>query len=153
MILWIILVLPWFSLFFVHRKTIKRFMPVTIFSCFLMSIIFQIAYHYEWWTIHISIVPWGYITDVSFAYGIFAMGTFWVFRLTSHRILLFLLANIIMDFLLSYVVIKSFLLKFGVAEFKNISPFQYFLITVFISLILYAYHKWQEKIFVNHDES
>lgn len=51
-------------------------MPVTIFTSLLMTIIFQIAYTYKWWTIQEQIVPWGFMIDVSFAYGIFTVGTF-----------------------------------------------------------------------------
>jgi hypothetical protein len=88
-ILFIAFLFPRLSLFFISSKTIKRFMPVTIFTCLLMTIIFEIAYTYKWWVIHQYIVPWGYMIDVSFGYGIFTVGTFWIFRLASHKFVLY----------------------------------------------------------------
>lgn len=77
MLLYLLLFLPWITLGLANKQTIKRYMPVTIFSSFLMTILFQVAYQYDWWTIHKYIVPWEYMIDVSFAYGVFAVGTFW----------------------------------------------------------------------------
>ncbi|AVD54498.1 hypothetical protein CKF96_02945 (plasmid) [Priestia filamentosa] len=53
-VLFICLILPWFTLFFASSRTIKRFMPVTIFTCFLMTIIFQIAFFSKKKTIYIT---------------------------------------------------------------------------------------------------
>jgi hypothetical protein len=51
-ILFVTFLLPWLSLFFASKETIKTYMPVTIFTSLLMTIIFQIAYTYEWWVIY-----------------------------------------------------------------------------------------------------
>lgn len=78
-ILYISLFLPWFTLLFAKKQRIKKYIPVIILTCLLMTIIFQIAYQYNWWVIHTYIVPWGYMIDVSFAYGLFPVGTFGFF--------------------------------------------------------------------------
>ncbi|MCP1161278.1 hypothetical protein [Bacillus infantis] len=145
-ILFVISLLPWISLFFVSKKTIKRYMPVTIFTSFLMTIIFQIAYTYKWWVIYEYIVPWGYMIDVSFAYGVFAVGTFWIFILTSHNLKLYLIVNLIMDVVMCYITLP-FLNKMGIAEYKNISPWQYLLVIYGLSLMIFVYHNWQKQIF------
>lgn len=145
-ILFIIFLLPWLTLFFASSKTIRRFMPVTIFTCLLMTIIFQIAYTYKWWVIHKYIVPWGYMSDVSFIYGIFSVGTFWIFLLTFHKFLWYTVVNLIMDVVMSFIVLPSLSLL-DIAEYKNISPWQYFLVTYGLSFVIYFYHKWQEKFF------
>ncbi|MFP7416852.1 hypothetical protein SFC65_25140 [Priestia filamentosa] len=145
-ILFIFLILPWFTLFFASSTTIKRFMPVTVFTCFLMTIIFQIAYIYNWWVIEAYIVPWGYMTDVSFAYGIFAVGTFWIFRLTSHNFLWYTVINLIMDIVMSFIILPLLSLL-GVAKYKNITFWQYALVIYGLSFVIYFYHKWQKKIF------
>ncbi|WP_175989174.1 hypothetical protein [Bacillus sp. Marseille-Q1617] len=145
-LLFIGFLLPWFSLFFAKPHTIRRFMPVTIFTCLLMTIVFQIAYTYDWWEIHEYIVPWGYMIDVSFAYGLFAVGTFWIFRFTCHRFQLYLLVNIIMDVFMCYAALPL-LDVLGIASYQNITPWQYLLVIVGVSIIIYFYHKWQEKVF------
>jgi hypothetical protein len=145
-LLFIGFLLPWFTLFFARSETIRRFMPVTIFTCLLMTIVFQIAYTYDWWEIHEYIVPWGYMIDISFAYGVFAVGTFWIFRFTYHRFSLFILINFILDAFTCYVALPL-LTILGIAEYKNIAPWQYLLIIFSLSFIIYYYQKWQEKIF------
>lgn len=145
-ILVLLLILPWLTLFFMKKESIKRFMPVTIFSMLIMSIVFQIAYTYKWWVIYQYVVPWGYLVDVSFAYGIFAVGTLWIFRLTSHRFRLYVLTNLVMDALFAFVVFPL-LRILHVATVKNIEYWQYFLVIFGLSFLLYGYHKWQETIF------
>lgn len=140
------LLLPWFTLFFATSDSRKKYMPVTIFTSLLMTIIFQIAYTYKWWVIHEQIVPWGYMIDVGFAYGVFAVGTFWIFKLTSHKFILFVIVNLIMDALMAYLVLPL-LGKLEIAEYKNISPTHYLVVIFTLSFIIYGYHKWQEKIF------
>ncbi|BCB03592.1 hypothetical protein [Bacillus sp. KH172YL63] len=147
LILFIAFLLPWFSLFFASSKTIKRFMPVTILTCLLMTVIFQIAYTYKWWIIHEYIVPWGYMIDVSFAYGIFAVGTFWIFRFTSHKFLVYTVVNFIMDVFMSFAALPLLSLL-GIAEYHSISPWQYLLVIYGLSFVIYGYHKWQETIFI-----
>ena len=144
--LFIAFFLPWFSLFFASSKTIKRFMPVTILTCLLMTIIFQIAYTYKWWIIHQYIIPWGYMIDVSFAYGIFAVGTFWIFRFTSHKFILYTTVNFLMDAFMCFAALPLLSLL-GIAEYDKISPWQYLLVIYGLSFIIYAYQKWQETIF------
>jgi hypothetical protein len=84
--------------------------------------------------------------DTSIAYGAFAVGTFWIFRFTYHRFSLFILINFIMDVIMCFAALPL-LNVLGIAEYKNIAPWQYLLVIFGISFIIYFYHKWQEKAF------
>ncbi|ALC90582.1 hypothetical protein AM500_12885 [Bacillus sp. FJAT-18017] len=140
------LIVPWFSLGFTTSANRKKYMPVTIFGALIMTVVFQIAHQYDWWVIKKSIVPWGYMSDVTFIYGLFAVGTFWIFRFTSDKFPMFIILNAVMDSLMSFVILPL-LGTLGIAHYKNISPWQYFLVIFGISFLLWIYHKWQEKIF------
>lgn len=146
LLLLLALILPWLTVVFLNKNLVRRYMPVTIFTCLLMTIVFQIAYNYKWWTIDSYIVPWGYMIDISFAYGIFAVGTFWIFVLASNNFRIFLIVNLIMDAFLCFVVL-GLLERLGVTTLVNIHKWQYFIVTFILSLIIYVYHLWQEKIF------
>jgi len=145
-ILFAALILPWFTLLFTNPRTRKKYMPVTIFTSLLMTIIFQIAYTYKWWIIYEQIVPWGYMIDVSFAYGIFSVGTFWIFKWTSHKFMLYTIVNLIMDVIMAFITLPI-LSVLGIATYKNISPWQYFLVMFGLSFVIYGYQKWQQKIY------
>ncbi|KMJ55429.1 hypothetical protein AB685_27265 [Bacillus sp. LL01] len=145
-ILFVTFLLPWLSLLFASKETIKTYMPVTIFTSLLMTIIFQIAYTYEWWVIYQYIVPWGYMSDVSFTYGIFAIGTFWIYVFTSHKFPLYVGVNLVTDAAMAFGVLPL-LGVMGIAEYKNILPGQYFLVIFALSFVIYVYHKWQKGIF------
>ncbi|WP_197431686.1 hypothetical protein [Lentibacillus sp. JNUCC-1] len=139
-----LLILPWFTLLLSDSKTRKTYMPVTVFTTLLMTIIFQIAYTYKWWVIHKQIVPWGYMIDASFVYGLFLIGTFWIFALTSHRFLLYTIVNLAMDAVMAFGVLPL-LGVLGIAEYRNISAWQYFLVIYALSFVIYAYHRWQQS--------
>lgn len=141
------LVIPWLTLFFMENY--KRYVPVAIFTSLIMTIVFEIAYTYKWWIIHEHILPWGYITDVSFAYGLFAVGTIWIFYLTFHKFWIYVLTNLSFDILMAYVGL-NILQILGVATIKNITEWQYFLVMFFVSFIIYGYQLWHEKIFVQN---
>lgn len=141
------LVIPWLSLFFMKKDSIKRYMPVTILTSLIMTIIFQIAYTYDWWTIHTYIVPWGYMIDVSFAYGIFLIGTLWIFYFTAQNFWLYIATNLAMDAIFAFVVLKFLLPWAHVATYVNIRAWQYWLVMFGVSLVIYGYHHWQMGIF------
>jgi hypothetical protein len=102
--LWTSLVLPWISLVFIKKETIKRYMPVAIFVSLLVTIIFEMAHVFKWWVMLDGLAPWGYITNVSFVYGTFLVGTIWIFYFTFHNFWLYLVTNIAIDGLFAFVL-------------------------------------------------
>ncbi|GLG01234.1 hypothetical protein Alches_12730 [Alicyclobacillus hesperidum subsp. aegles] len=152
MLLWLLLVLPWVTLVFLDKDTVKRYMPVTIFTCLLMTIIFQIAYTFKWWTIYQYIVPWGYMIDVSFAYGIFAVRTLWIFHLTSHKFCLYVITNVVIDAFFAFIALAIMLPSFGIGAYNLLQPWQYFLVIFALFFIIYGFHIWQQGIFKAPEE-
>jgi len=43
-ILWVMIIVPWLSLFFLQIYSIKRFMSVAIFASLLVTVVFELAY-------------------------------------------------------------------------------------------------------------
>ncbi|MDQ0858780.1 hypothetical protein [Bacillus sp. V2I10] len=73
------------------------------------------------------------------AYGLFSVGTMWIFILTYKYFLHYITANIIMDAFLCFIGL-SLLTRLGIATFK-IGFWLYFLIVFTISFIIYSYQK------------
>lgn len=145
-ILWTILAGSWLTLFFMRRDTIKRYFPVALFMALIVTIIFEIAYVRQWWEMMEWIVPWGRITNVSFVYGSFFVGTMWIFALTYRSLGLFLLVNLVIDGLQAFVL-SPFLFEGRWYRLVNMNSFQVFLLMFGTSVVLYMYQGWQERIF------
>jgi hypothetical protein len=152
-ILWGMLIIPWLSLFFLHKHSVKRFMPVAIFASLLVTIIFEMGYTFNWWIVEEKIVPWGSITSVPLTYGVFIPGTIWIYHFTFHKsFFVYILSNAIADALYAFVGLRV-LIFFGIYELKNMGHFGIFMLMMLLAVIIYIYQKWQDTIMIKHEES
>ncbi|RTE09347.1 hypothetical protein [Paenibacillus whitsoniae] len=144
-LMWGMLIIPWLSLFIMKPASIRRFMPVAIIGALLVTIVFEIAHAFRWWTIFDKaiIVPWGYITNTAYVYGFFLIGTLWIFKLTYHKFWLFLLTNLVIDGMFQFGMDPLFE-RAGFYRFEHITHWQVFFIMISIALLLYLYQMWQE---------
>lgn len=148
-LLWSMLIAPWLSLFAANKKTIKRFMPVSILSALLVTIAHEAAYSLDWWAIENYIVPWGFITNISLAYGLFAVGTFWIFNFTYGSLLAYVLLNAAVDGLW-LIFVPPLLEQADIFRFVNLDAWQLFLICMALAYVLYGYQVWLESMI--HDD-
>ena len=140
------LILPWLTLIFINKYYIKRFMPVAILASLLVTIVFEIGYVYDWWKVQVELSPWDRITSVPLTYGVFLVGTIWIFRFTFERNLrLYIIANILTDGFYSFIVL-NILIKFGIYKLVNMGNLGIFMLMLLIALIIYPYQKWQDSI-------
>ena len=145
-ILFAMLILPWLTLFLLKRYSIKRFMPTAILGSLLVTIVFEIGYVYEWWKIQEKITSWDVITSVPLVYGVFLVGTIWIFHFTFERkFIVYMLANIFMDAFYSFIALKV-LISLGIYKLVNMGSLGIFLMMSIIACIIYAYQKWQDGI-------
>lgn len=144
LILWLLLIVPWFTLLFMKKEGIKRYTPVTIFTSLLVTIVYEIAYTYKWWDILVTIVPWGDITNVSYAYGIFFIGTMWIFYLTYDKLWIYLITNIVVDGIDAFLV-RQFMESRNIIHYVNINKLNLFFVMFGLSLIAYIFNVWYEK--------
>ncbi|SHK49445.1 hypothetical protein SAMN05443507_1153 [Alicyclobacillus tolerans] len=150
LILWTMFISSWLTvLLFMDRASLKRYMPVTLFTCFVMSNIFIIAFHYHWWSIQQSIVPWGYVINVSFAYGLFPVTVLWIYYFTSHRFWQYVGVNLVIDWIYVYLIFDRVLPWLKIAKFRLMQPWQYYLIVFGLSLLIYLYDAWQKQIMLS----
>jgi len=145
LLLWIAWLVPWFSLLFLKQDVVKRYMPVSVFTALLVTIVFEIAYALRWWELTEWIVPWGFITNVSFVYGLFVVGTIWIFYFTYRNFWLFLAVNAAVDALQAFVFDGLF--EGRVYRLVRVNDFHVFLLMVGIAFVIYGYQRWQEGIF------
>ena len=145
LILWLILIIPWLSLLFMNKHATRRFMPVAILASLLVTIVFEMAYTFNWWTVEKAILPWGHINSIPLTYGVFLIGTIWIFHFTFDRSFwVYLIVNLLTDAIYSFIIL-NILIQFGIYELHAVKNFGIFVLMTIISLIIYAYQKWQDE--------
>lgn len=145
LILWGILIIPWLSLLFLKKETVKRYMPVAIFTALLMTIYNELAFTYKFWVLKVEIFP-QVITAVPFVYGAFVAMVIWIFHFTYPRFWVFFVTNVIADFLFAFPL-NAFFEAIGLYKLINHNSWILWGAFVALSVVIYGYHAWQEGIF------
>lgn len=146
-ILWLMLIVPWLSLFFLKTYSIKRFMPVAIFTSLLVTIVFELAYTFDWWTVIKDVVPWEHITSIPLIYGAFLPGTIWIFHFTFDRSFwVYIITNVIVDAFYAFVLLTVLIRFFDIYKLEKMSEFGIFILMIIIAVIIYFYQRWLESI-------
>jgi hypothetical protein len=136
------------NIIFLNKEQVKRFMPVGILASFLMVLYNLVAYNEKHWIIKVHILPWLKPSFEPFVLGTFLVTTIWVFHFTYQRFSIYLITNIVLDFMFAVFPLPYLLQKkLGIYELVNITPWGRFLIFVIFSIVIYGYQKWQEEIF------
>lgn len=139
------------SLLLLKKDTVKRFIPVAIFTALLMTIYNDVADSLKWIVIKENVVPW-VSTFIPFVYGAFLVATIWIFSFTYGRFLVYLLTNIVADFIFMFLV-SSWYESLGLYEFVNRSRWNIFVDLALISVVIYGYQRWHEGILENRGEN
>jgi hypothetical protein len=138
-LLWGSVVLAWLSTLFLKREEMRRYMPVALFCSLAFAFIFEMGISLQWWAVTESSFP--LINIPVFIYGPYLIATIWIFKYTYGRFWLYLVTNIVLDYVLVFFLIDWFI-KRGV-WIAYISYFQGVLITTALAILLYGYQMWQ----------
>jgi len=148
-VVWSMLVVPWFTLFFMKRHLIKRYLPVTLFTALLVTYYHQLGYTQEWWVVNVNIGAFTSFTPSIF--GSYFVGTLWIFALTYGNFKLYFITNLIIDAIYVFVIKVILLLNLGILEDVVAPNGHRFFVYFIFAIIIYGYQKWQEGIF-NEDD-
>jgi len=138
------LILPWISIVFLPKKSLKHYLPVSLFASLLVTGMCLLAVPYKWWVVNGG---WKVklLNDGSFIFGPFLVGTLWIFHFTFGNLKRYFGVNLIMDILfsfpLSYLFQKLKLFKLVNFRLKHI-----FFSFIMFSLIIYAYEVLTKRI-------
>lgn len=151
LVLWGMLVIPWFSLILMNRTSLKRYTPVAILSMLLVTVVQEIAYAFNWFVNLEKIVPWGNITNVSLVYGMFAVATYWIFYFTYGAFWVYVLVNAIVEGIW-LIAIPPLFARWHILQL-NVSAWVLFAASIATAFVLYGYQSWQDKIFQKGSDS
>lgn len=133
----LVFVMSWVSLIFYPKKSIRKYLPVTILAGYIVLITNTLALAFKWWTNkggHKIRV----LHEFCFLFGPYVAGTLWIFHLTFGKFRRYFFTNLMMDSLLAFSLKKMFSF-FGVVKFVNFKPRYIFYLSFGSSLLLYAF--------------
>ena len=140
---WAIFILPWFLLIFLDKNKVKRYMPVTLLSIVLVLLCVQLGRNLGWFYVTPSIVLFNGASAYSF--GVFAVGTLFIFYFTFKRFWLYFVTNLVLDIFQIFVV-RPFNIKLGLEKEGSFTNWQTIMLMTFIALLLYGYQLWQDDV-------
>lgn len=143
-ILWALLILPWFSIFFVKKETLKRFMPTAFLAVIISVIVVEVGVTLKWWIFKEYAYP---LRSPSYIFSLNPLITIMIFRFTYGRFWLYLATDTVFNLGFSYLYIGYFLVSRGILQYLERGPLFVTLITTITGVLIYYYQGWQEGIF------
>lgn len=120
-IMWLFFILPWLSLLLMNKLALRRYMPVALLATVMNTIVYQMAWKFGWWKYKESLYAWDKIAQVHTVYGVFLVGTLWIFRFTYRKFWLYALVNLGLDTIYAFGL-RVLWKKLGITSGGNLSP-------------------------------
>jgi hypothetical protein len=136
-------ILPILSLPLLGTRTIKRFLPASIFISVYLVIEGTIAQKRKWWWFPSNIKP-NVINELPLILGPFFIGSIWILKYTYGKFKLYLLVNIIVDSIFTYGMMKGFK-KIGYVTLVRLSKLNLSIIFLLKTLSMYGFQMVYEK--------
>lgn len=143
------MVFTWFSLVFIGKKSIKRFLPASLFMAIIVRVVNIIAKKRQWW--------WWYekiSTSVSgsfpFVWGPFFVSSFWILKYTYGNFIKYMGLNLLTHSAFTYAL-EPYLQKFGIASLVRMKKIQLMYVFMVLAFLLYGFQLVKEKALVKRE--
>lgn len=134
--------IPIASPFLIGDKTLRRFLPVALFVTVINTLMYQAAYHYNWWR-ETGLFEWDKVANIPWVYSAYLVATLWIFKYTYGKFIVYLITNLILDgvyIYLWYPIQQKLELASG-----EMSPPVSYIIMIGVALLIYGFQIWYEK--------
>lgn len=139
--------LPWLSYPFLGRRTVKRFMPGTIFMSVYLLAEGILATRRKWWWFPFSIKP-NVFAEIPLIFGPFFIGSLWIFKYTYGKFKAYFVTNLIVDGFFT-VFMMNWFKKIGYVALIRFTRLQLSLLFLVKSLSMYGFQSLYERIVKN----
>ena len=140
-ILWSMIILPWFTLFFMRKNDIKRFMPVGLFAALSSIILVEAGQTLGWFAYGETAYPF---RTPAYIFGLNIIVTMWLFYFTYGRFWTYLAIDTVLNFGFIYLFHVYYLGSKGIFREVGITPLENVLLATIHGIITYGYQVWQE---------
>lgn len=142
-LLWLLLIAPWFTLLFMKREEIRRYMPMALFVVFTGIVSYFVGIYARLW----------YSTELAFPFvvcGAVPVMAIWVFKIAYGHFLRYITVKTVIYGLFSFVAIPWFGFRglLGVVPYTNVAVF---VSSILLSVLAYGYQNWQEEMMLRKE--
>jgi len=140
----LITILPWLSFPLLGKRTIKKFLPGTIFMGIYVTLEGMVAEKRKWWWWPFNVKP-NVLGELPLIWGPFFVGSFWILKYTYKKFNLYVLVNLVVDSLFTVFLLDVFK-KVGYGYLVRINKFQLSIIFLIKSFVMYGFQVFYDKV-------
>jgi hypothetical protein len=144
-LLWLVLLLPWLTLFFIPKEAVKRLMPVALFSALTSVLAVELGENLGWFVYGEAAYPLR--TSAYIIFGLNIVTTIWLFHYLYGRFWRYIIIDTVLNFGFIYLFHVYFLGSRGLFYEVGLTPLQNALIVTFDGVLAYGYQMWQAESF------
>jgi hypothetical protein len=141
----IMTLLPWLTVPLLGVNTLKRFLPSSIFMSLYLIAEGRLAEKKKWWWFSFTVKP-NVLGEMPLIIGPFLVGSLWILKWTYGKFNLFLLINIIVDSLFTYIGM-DLLKKIGYVTLVRLTKSQLSMVFLIKTFLLYGFQVIYERCF------
>jgi hypothetical protein len=138
-------VISWLSVIVLPKNSFKKYLPVANLASSIILIQSLLSLPYKLWVVEEGGIKDKVFNDLSIILGPFFIGTIWIFHFTFGNLRLYLLVNMLTNFLFAFPMSYLFK-KLKLYKFVNFRPIHIFITQVFYSICIYGYQLFLNKI-------
>ncbi|MED1607816.1 hypothetical protein P4U90_21085 [Cytobacillus kochii] len=136
-------IILWGTMFFIPGKSIKRFLPVTLFCSCILLIETLFSFVFKWWRVKGG-KKYMLYDSIAFILGPLFTINIWVFHLTYGKFFRYVSLNLIIDLLFAYPF-NAFFQKIGHYKLYKFTSFSLFISAFAYALINYGFQVLYER--------
>ncbi|MEH6990043.1 hypothetical protein [Cytobacillus firmus] len=128
---------------FLPKKSLKRYLPVTLFCAGNLLILSLLNFIFKWWNVKGG-TKFLIFDDLAFIYGPFFTINLWVFHFTYGKFSIYALSNLILDLLFAFPLSALFQ-KIGHYKLNKLNSLGLFIMYYALALLNYGFQMLFEK--------
>lgn len=134
-----LLVLPWLTVPFLGRNSLKKYLPTAIFMSIFTVAIDLYGENKKWWRFYREILPFNLTSMNLLNFGPYLVSSLWMLKWTYGKFPLYLISNTILHICFIYFGGVKFANDFKIFTLEKLTKFQYLAIDFLRALILYGF--------------
>lgn len=147
-VLWGTIIVPWFTLLFMPKEDVKRYISAGLLSTILCIIVIETGIRHAWWAILEFTYPFAVLP--TYTYGFFPVLPMWLFKYMYGRFGLYIAVDTVLNIVFAFFVLPWFARR-GIVVFD--AGLIVFIFESIIAVILYRFQMWQEGIFASSERT